>query len=86
MRVKLNSEEELVNMARELLHVMVNLRHWSTKWEQEYGSDLLAAKKKWERKSDDILAKYQVTKTNLKQEIKIEVDATENTEKENEGV
>jgi uncharacterized damage-inducible protein DinB len=82
MKVKLNSEQELLSVARELFHVLTNLRHWSSKWEQEHGSDPLAAKKKWERKADDLLAKYQVTKTHIKQEIKIEVDATEDTKKE----
>ena len=74
MRIKLTSEQELVEVSRELFHCMVNLRYWTGKWEQEHGHHNLAAKKKWERKADDLIVKYNLKKTQIKQEIKIRID------------
>lgn len=77
MKIKITSERELLNMASELWHTLVNVRYHSRKWEEEHGSALLAAKKKWERKADDLIIKYNVAKSHQATDIKIEINNPE---------
>lgn len=82
MKIIVKSEEELVNVATELVHVLNNLRFFTRKWEETYGVELRARKKYYEDKADELLKRLQVTEHRQSNQIKIEVNASTNTEKE----
>lgn len=73
MTIKITSEQELVDLSKELLNALYNLRYWTKRWESEYGVDTKDAKKRWEKKADDILEKLEMQKTDQAKEIKISV-------------
>lgn len=52
MNIKINSEEELVELFRELLHISVNMRHWQVEWHEKYGVELGRIRKHWEKRMD----------------------------------
>ena len=74
MNLIVKSEEELLEMASELWHTLVNLRHHTRRWEEEHGSVLLATKKKCERKADDLIVKYNIQKTSSVKQINVEIN------------
>ena len=63
MNVKINSEKELEELTRELLHILVNLRYWTKLWNEQYGSNFLKKKKLWEDRADKCLERIELTKT-----------------------
>lgn len=79
MIIKINSEEELISVAIELAHCLCNLRKFTKLWEQDYGVELKARKKYWEKKADELIQRLQVTEHRNKEQLKIEVNAKENT-------
>lgn len=74
MRIKVTSEQELVNVATELAHVLSNLRKFQKKWEGAYGVELRERKKYWEDKADSLLQRLQVTEHRNPSQIKIEIN------------
>lgn len=72
MKVTVDSEKELVEMTTELLHILVNLRHWTKLWNENYGGYYLQQKKSWEKRSDDYLQKIGMQKSQQTNEINIE--------------
>jgi hypothetical protein len=73
MHIKVNSEEELKEIAATLLHISVNLRHWQQKWHEEHGSRALERRHYWENKLDDYLAQLGAGKVFHKGDIHISV-------------
>lgn len=71
MKVKIESEEQLVAMTKELLHIISNLRHWTKLWNEHFGSYYGKQKKMWEQRADDYLEKVGMRKTNQTGEIDI---------------
>ncbi len=71
MRVVINSEEELLDLAKELLYVMANMRHWQDQWSKHYGKTLLAQKKKWEVRADELLERLKTTRSVHKYDVHI---------------
>ena len=73
MTVKIASQQELYDMAAQLLHIMFNLRHYEEKLkEQGGGFELRNRVKDWQRRADELLERYNVEKTTLVQQVKIE--------------
>lgn len=77
MKIKIKSEEELVNVTEELIHVIANLRKFTKLWEESYGVELKKKKKHYEKRADDLIERIQVPDHVRQYEIKIEVDANE---------
>jgi hypothetical protein len=75
MVIKINSEEELLNVDAELIHVIANLRKFTKLWEETHGVELKRNKKYYELKADELIARLQVENHKQVYEIKIEVDA-----------
>lgn len=73
MIIKISSEEQLVSVATELIHVIANLRKFTKLWEETHGVELKRNKKYYEQKADDLIAKLQVQDHKQVHEIKIEV-------------
>jgi hypothetical protein len=73
MKVIIKDEDELVAITKELLHCMVNLRHWTKLWERDHGSATKASKKFWEGRADELLEKLEMRKTNQASNVKIEI-------------
>jgi hypothetical protein len=53
--IKIHSEEELAELARELLYISVNLRKSTIKWNEHFGSETKVIKKKWEKRMDALI-------------------------------
>lgn len=79
MKVKVTSDQELVDLACELLHVMQNMRYWQNRWHNEHGSILLRQKIRWEARADQLLGELNMEKTHKANSIKIEINDTKNT-------
>lgn len=79
MRIIVNSEDDLVTIARNLLHISVNVRYWQKEWNEKHGGVLLERKKFWENKMDEYLKELGARKSNLLTEVKIEIN-NENTQ------
>lgn len=60
-----------MELAREALHILNNLRHHTKYWDEHYGALAKDAKKKWEKRADEFLEKIQAEKTHSKNQIKI---------------
>lgn len=81
MRIRIESEEELLELARKLLHCGVNLRYWTKEWNKKHGGILLERKKYWEKKMDDLLEELGAEKTQLQAEVHISIkNENKNTE------
>lgn len=75
MKVKIESEEQLLEVAREALHVMNNLRYATKMWNMHYGSYWKEKKKYYEERADLFLEKLQVTeKTDHIKQMQIEIE------------
>jgi len=73
MIVKINSEEELIQVAEELIHVITNLRKFTLLWEKNYGVVLKQQKKYYEKKADELIEKLKVGVHKDPREINIEI-------------
>jgi len=82
MKVVVKSEEELMELGSELLHILVNLRFATKAWERDYGANLRGRKKYYELKADELIQKLQLTKSHHSYQIKIDINAEENTTQE----
>lgn len=75
MKILIRDEQELVNVATELVHVLNNLRFFTRKWEENYGVELRARKKYYEEKADELLKRLEITEHRQSNQIKIELNA-----------
>lgn len=73
MIVKINSEEELISVAEELIHVLANLRKFSRLWQENHGAPLLRSKKYFEEKADELIERLQVKEHRNPYEVKIKI-------------
>jgi hypothetical protein len=77
MHLKIESEDELKDIAAKLLHHLVNLRHAQNEWYEDRGSEKLRKKHYWERKVDDLLVELKAGKTHHQKEIHISIEPNE---------
>lgn len=78
MTITITSEEELKEVAKELLVVLAHLRHWTKEWNEHYGGVLLGQKKTWEKKADELLERLKVSygETRNPKQLNIEIKHT----------
>lgn len=81
MKIKISSEQELISVCEEALHIISNLRKFTKLWEQTHGVELKERKKYYETKADEFIERLQVPEHRQAGQIKIEVNAKENTKK-----
>lgn len=74
MRIILSPGEDVTEIFKEAITILNNMRRWQKEWEQEYGCELKAKKKRWERLADEFLTSIgSIPKTDIvKKEINIE--------------
>jgi hypothetical protein len=74
MKIIISEGEDVTEMFKEAITILNNMRHWQKEWEQEYGCELKAKKKRWEREADNFLTSIgSHPKTDIvKKEINIE--------------
>lgn len=77
MKITVHSEEELLNLCKELLHITVNLRAATKLWEQHYGCALRNKKKYYEARADELIERLQVTDHKHSHDIKIDISNPE---------
>jgi len=77
MKIKIHSEEELVQVAAELIHALANLRKFTKLWDESHGVDLKRQKKYYEAKADELIERLQVPEHRNPEQVKIEIN--ENT-------
>lgn len=73
MKVTIKSEQELIEVATEAIHILNNLRHFTKKWNETHGYDLKQRKIYYEGLADVLLQKLQVTEHRQSNQIKIEI-------------
>lgn len=74
MVVKIHSEQELIEVAQEAIRLLLNIRHATKKWEENYGVELKRSKKKWEEAADKFISKLESKELNRNENIKIEIE------------
>lgn len=74
-KIIVKSEDELIELTKELWHVLVNLRYWTNEWQKEHGAILLEHKKKWEARADELIKTHGLQKTNASSGIEISLTA-----------
>lgn len=73
MIVKISGEQELYELAAQLLHIMANLRFYEMKLKEAGGGfELRNRVKDWQKRADDLIERYSVERTTLVQQVKIE--------------
>lgn len=77
MKIIIQSEDELIKVAAEALHILSNLRKFTRLWEETHGVVLKRNKKYYEEKADTFISNLQVPDHKQLHEIKIEIN--ENT-------
>lgn len=77
MHIKVNSEDELKEIAATLIHISVNLRESERQWHEHHGATLLNKKKYWEKKMDDYLEGLKAIKTVKVEQVQISIKAEE---------
>lgn len=73
MKIRITSEEELIEVATEAIHLLSNLRHMTKLWNESHGCELRNRKKYYEELSDKFLEKLKVTEHREAKQIKIEI-------------
>lgn len=73
MKIKIESEQELINVCAEALHIIFNLRKFTKLWDGVYGKELKARKKYYEKKADDFISKLELMEKRKQEKIKIEI-------------
>lgn len=73
MKIKVNSEEELIKITEEAIRIIANLRKFTRLWQETHGVELKERKKCWERNADEFIEKLQVLDLSRNEQVKIEV-------------
>ena len=73
MKIKIESEEQLVEVCEEALHILANYLKFSELWEKHHGSDLNSRKKYYQRKGWELIKRLEVPEHKSVHEIKIEI-------------
>lgn len=60
MKIIINSEDELISVAEEALHILANLRKFTALWENSHGVELKNRKKYYENKADELIQRLQI--------------------------
>ena len=86
MRIKISSEQQLITTAEEAIKIIANLRKFTKLWEEGYGAELRNRKKYWEQEADKFIELLQMPELNMRESIKIEINAKTDTTQENKGM
>lgn len=74
MKVTIKSEDELIKVATDAIHVLSNLRHFTKLWNESHGFELKQRKVYYEKLADALLEKLNVTEHREAKQIKIEIE------------
>lgn len=74
MKIKIQSEDELLSIAAEAIHIVTNLRAATKKYNEHFGSHLKNRKIYWENKADELVERLQVPEHRNLNELKIEIN------------
>lgn len=74
MKITITSEEELLKLAKEALHILSNLRHFTKKWNENHGVQLKQRKNYYEEKADELIERLQIEEHRRESQVKIEVN------------
>ncbi len=62
MKIIIKSEDELVKISEEALHILANLRKFTKMWNETHGVELKERKKYYEEKADNLIERLKITK------------------------
>ena len=74
MKVVVQSEKGLIEVATEAIHVLSNLRYFTKLWNESHGFELKQRKVYYEKLADCLLEKLKVTEHREAKQIKIEIE------------
>ncbi len=81
MIIKIKDEEELVNMCREAIYILSNLRKFTKLWEESYGVELKKRKKGWEANADRLIERLNAKSLKAHESIKFETNENSSSDK-----
>lgn len=81
MTITITTEEELKEVAAELLFVLAHLRHWTKEWNEHYGGVLLGQKKTFEKRADELLERLKIQYAPHQQQGHIHIEIKEDANK-----
>lgn len=70
-KIEYSTDEQLQELHADALRVLHNLGYWTKYWEKHYGSDARNAKKRWEKRADELLNGFGLTEHNNTKAIQI---------------
>lgn len=74
MKIKIESEQDLINIAEEAIKIIANLRKFTKLWKETYGVELKQRKKCWEDIADKFVDSLPIEELKRNEQVKIEVD------------
>lgn len=74
MKIKVTSEDELLTICADALHVLTYLRKYTKLWEENYGVELKTRKKHYEKEADKLIEQLQLKDHKYSKDIKIEIN------------
>lgn len=74
VKIKIQSEGELLKVATEALHILSNLRHFTKKWNENHGVQLKQRKNYYEEKADELIQRLRIEEHRIELQVKIEVN------------
>lgn len=74
MKIKIQSEEELIKIAEQAIKVIANLRKFTKLWEETHGVILKTRKKHWEEKADKFIQSLPMEELLRNEQINIEIN------------
>lgn len=74
MKIIINSEDELIGVAEEALHILANLRKFTVLWETSHGVQLKERKKYYEKKADELIQRLQIPEHRHPEQLTIKIN------------
>lgn len=74
MNIKINSEEELIQLAANAVHILANLRRTTKEWNEHFGAPRRERKQYWEGKADELIQQLDAQHLMHHKQIKIEIN------------
>lgn len=81
MKIKIQSEEELLKIAEQAIKIIANLRKFTKLWEETHGVKLKERKKNWEATADRFIESLTMEELHRNEHIHIEINADTDTAK-----
>lgn len=73
MKIKVQSEQELVSLAEEAIKIIANLRKFTKLWDESHGVELKARKRYYESQADALIERLEAMNLQMREGVHIEI-------------